>query len=114
MICSFCVKAVFESGKTWGFHHQSQASLEESLRKRCPLCLKLGGDPDVSRDPKSFPMYRWTLRRAAKAREIQEAVILTFRPTRYPSSATDQVFYLLGEDGKTALLMHKRKMVETY
>jgi hypothetical protein len=99
MICSFCVETILESGKTWDFHHSSLESLRDSLDKKCPICVRLAADEDDQPAADTFPVYRWTIRQAANAREIQEVVILTFRPINNASAGTNHAFYLVSSDG---------------
>ncbi|KAI5928600.1 heterokaryon incompatibility protein-domain-containing protein [Camillea tinctor] len=104
MICDFCRITVLESGKTWGFHHSDSAALQISARQGCVFCVKLHPHgPKAAINEQAKPWYWWSVRRSAKIREIQQHVVITFRPVDSGSALPDVTFYLLPEEDEQQL-----------
>ncbi|KAI1502243.1 heterokaryon incompatibility protein-domain-containing protein [Biscogniauxia marginata] len=108
MICDFCRMIVLDSGKTWGFHRDDGAALQVSAQDGCVFCVKL--HPHVlkalnigqlalqDRVEQSQAWYWWNIRRSVKIREIQQHVVVTFRPVDSSTTLPDVTFYLLPEE----------------
>ncbi|KAH7123678.1 heterokaryon incompatibility protein-domain-containing protein [Dendryphion nanum] len=83
-LCDFCMTHILEETKsTWGKHHESYASLEESAAGGCLICNGLKGAivPELKKEENQgeWPVYRWSIRCLARIRESPESVVITFR-----------------------------------
>lgn len=81
---------MFESGSTWGKHQDSYEGYRASEQEACVFCTKIVATLHDTKYQSTIihkgfllkpgrPVYRWTLRKAAKIREIPDSFIITFR-----------------------------------
>lgn len=88
MICAFCIKTIFGSGKTWDYHQRTFRDLEHSAfddggrNSRCVFCSRLFHDVQRITLPFGEALYRWSIHRPGRTREAKEAIIVAFRPVR--------------------------------
>lgn len=99
-ICEFCRTHILESGFRWGKHQDSYEGYKSSaLHEMCVFCMKIVKEVlDATKWQSIFsyrnmlkpgsPVYRWTLRKAAKISEISESFIITFR--EIPASVSEE------------------------
>lgn len=117
-ICQFCTTHVLESGSTWGRHQDSYKGYQKSAKEACAFCTRIVAVLDDYRwqsvlvqrrllEPQR-PVYRWTLQKAAKIREMPDSFIITFReiPSVRDAEAQESLagmpdifFYVLREKG---------------
>jgi hypothetical protein len=109
MACRFCQVNVFGSSHTWDFHHTDPRVFLSSAQSGCVLCRRLArdaGGPDgisrlfSARDP-GKAIYRWSIKKAAKIRESQQYVTITFRPLPGVTDLGEVDFVMLPEKGQT-------------
>lgn len=129
MICEFCSK-VLTSGDSFGLHHTDASEFEKSASilakdQRCVICWRLAQnlfehestiaswfnstEPGSGQAP-SLPVYRWSLRKAAKIDEMDDCFILTFRVILFGETIAnkykkrddvpDVSFYLFRDKGR--------------
>lgn len=118
--CDFCLVTILESGSQWGEHQDSYEGYKSSATdETCVFCEKIVKEVlgttkwqsvlsyrDLLRPGR--PVYRWTIRKAAKINEIPESFIITFREIpagvgqkseERLAGLPDLTFYMLQETG---------------
>lgn len=117
-ICHFCQVQMLESGSTWGKHQDTYEGYRASEQEACVFCTKIVAVLHDTRWQSAIcqkglllkpdrPVYRWTLRKAAKIREMPDSFIITFRqvPADVKGEAEglgnlpDLTFHMLRERG---------------
>ncbi|KAJ4987408.1 heterokaryon incompatibility protein [Stagonosporopsis vannaccii] len=85
-LCDYCIVNVLESTVSWDYHSHSYDALTPSSKDRCLFCSTLRKDirrlaPWLTESDYAefWPVYRWSIRSAAKIRESPETVVVTFR-----------------------------------
>ncbi|KAF2093753.1 HET-domain-containing protein, partial [Rhizodiscina lignyota] len=85
-VCRFCTQCIFESGKTWDFHHGNSDGLSASAVSRnseaqgCVFCSRLFADLHGIVEAFNRPLYRWSIRKPGRTRESQDFIVIVFRP----------------------------------
>lgn len=108
-ICGFCQVTIFEAGSTWGYHHPSISSLQESVRNQCIFCLALYRD--VGSWAPTFaelelPLHVWSIRRQGGiSRESQQYFAISFRPNSAQGvskgeALPERTYYILEDKGQ--------------
>lgn len=119
-ICHFCRAHILESGSTWGKHQDSYQGYQASAQEACVFCTRIVAVLDDYRwqpvlvqrrllEPERA-VYRWTLQKAAKIREMPDSFVVTFREIPYArgteveeqeslAGMPDLFFYVLREEG---------------
>jgi hypothetical protein len=118
-LCIFCIKTILESGNPRGYHQERYHLLSEAASSLCSFCAQLHSDVVGFYNPGwspndaellEWPLYRWSVRKLGRIRELNEVAVVTFRPLPHarqengkPGSGrvlAERRFYLFREQGR--------------